>query len=179
MYTGFIANRYAKALYDYADGLGQEGVTYLQAKKLIEVFTKKRNLLAAFQSPIAPTHLKLEAIEEMLSKPLCEAFEKFIKLVIDHNRERFFFFMLNSYVKVYKERQSIVDVTITTAAPIEADKAEKIAALVSGDTKGKKVEILQKVNPDIIGGFILRVNNKLINASIGRQISLLKQKYEQ
>lgn len=178
MYTGFIASRYATALYEFADGNSQNGLVYSQVRALIDVFTGNRNLFIAFQSPVTTLQIKLEAVREMLSQPLCESMEKFIILVVNHNREKFFLFMLHSYVKIYKERQNIVDVTITTASPIDSDLARKIASAAGEDIKGKEVEVLQKVNPNIIGGFIVRVNNKLINASIGRQISLLKQKYE-
>lgn len=179
MYTGFIASRYAAALYCFAEEGGEETLVYAQVKALTKVFSKDKHLLTAFQSPITPLQIKMEAVGEMLSQPLSTSLDRFVRLVINHNREKFFLFMLFSYIKVYKEKKGIMDVTIITAAPIDDENRDKLVSLVSDQTLGKEVEVITKVNPALIGGFIIRVNNKLVNASIGRQISLLKQRYEQ
>lgn len=179
MYTGLIAKRYATALYNFASHKSEEEQVYIQTKMLINAFSKDDKLMRAFISPITTRLIKIEAVENLITpESLCSTLKDFINLTIKHHREKYFFFMLHSFVKVYKERNHITDVVLTTAMPLSEEKAEKLATIVSQHTEGNKVEITKKVNPDIIGGFILRVNNQLINASLARQLSILKQKYE-
>lgn len=145
---GLIASRYAKALLEFTVASGQEEVAYAQVL----------SILNGTQKP-----------------PLCQCLITFTEMVVRRRREKYFSYILNSYIEQYKKRNNIIDVTITTAHPIEETTALKIAASSSVETAGKKVQLTQVVNPDIIGGYILRINNILIDTSLSRQIEYLKQ----
>lgn len=148
MDAGLIANRYAKALLDFTVISGQEKEAYTQV---------------------------LSILKGTPQRPLCQSLVSFTKMVIRRKREKYISFILYSYVEQYKKRNNIIDVIITTAHPIEEATAYRIAEFSSPETTGKKVQLTQLVNPAIIGGYTLRINNILIDASLSRQIDDLKQ----
>ena len=78
--------------------------------------------------------------------------------------------MLHSYVSLYKQRHGILDATLTTAAPVADEEADRIAGLMQMRTRSREVRLRRETDPSLIGGFVLR-----FDASLARQLDTLRR----
>ena len=175
MYTGLIANRYAKALAAYAAAGGEEQRTYDEVKRLIGCYREDTTLREALFSPILSAEKKLGFVCRSFGGRLCATLEAFIRLVLRHHREHYLYFMLYSYRGRYKERHNIRDAVLQTAAPVGEEFVGRLCRAAEARTHSE-VHIRREVRPELIGGFVFRIDDVLIDASLAAQLKLLRRK---
>ncbi|WP_295938557.1 ATP synthase F1 subunit delta [uncultured Alistipes sp.] len=174
MYTGLIANRYATALLEFAAENDEERRTYDEVRQLIGAYEKNRTIRSLLFSPVLPPKVKRNVIRKLFPEQMCQSLDKFVKLVIKHRRERYLYFMLYSFTGIYKRKHRIFDATLTTAAPVGNEIAERIAAVARKRTQGE-VNIHMQTQPSLIGGFVFRLDYVLIDASLSSQLARVKR----
>ena len=173
MNGGLIAKRYGAALEQYAAECGQQKECYRDARAMLAVLTHLHDYL---RSP-HPAAEKMALLEKAMPKA-CPAFMRFLKLVTAHRREGRLITILHTYIEIYKKDHGIVSAHLTVAAPASEGLLEKLESLTKESTGAKEVEIEVEVNPSIIGGFIYKVEDRRIDASVQRQINDLKKAFE-
>lgn len=176
MSDGLIPNRYAKALYKYAVEQGDASSVYAQVSKLAESYVAETGMAKAIENPFLPVKDK-EAVLNAASGASPESSAgKFFKLVLSHGREALLQNMALAYGKLYREQRHISQVEITTAAALAEPELNKIREYVKGYLNGYTIEFSEKVNPDLIGGFTIRIDSKLLDASISNELRNLRLK---
>ena len=96
-------------------------------------------------------------------------------MVFAHRREHYLEFMLHSLVRIVKERHAIVDVDLTTAAPLDEQTQARIAELAKQLTGSREAELNCRVDENLIGGFRLRMDDKQVDASIRTQLEEVRR----
>ena len=175
MYIGLIARRYAVAMADFAHKMGQEDVVYKEVQHLLELHASNPALKVVLETPLLGSDAKQAAIVKLMGGSVSGTLESFLKLVFAHDREKYFQFILHSYVAIYKERHGIVKVQLTTVAPLGKEMEERISGLVLERTGGKGVELQATTDESIIGGFALRMDDFLIDGTIATQLARIKR----
>ncbi|HIT83754.1 MAG TPA: ATP synthase F1 subunit delta [Candidatus Avibacteroides faecavium] len=178
MYLGVIARRYATALADCAVQRDEESHAFDEAGQLLEAMKDNIQLRQALSSPILRGDAKSAMLRQAFKKPMCSALDDFIQLVIRHHRETYLEFMLTSFQSLCKERHHISEAVLTTATPVEESFVKRVAAFAQEGNNGE-VRIRKEVRPDLIGGFIFRIGDVMIDASISTQIARLKRTFSQ
>lgn len=176
MYTGLIARRYATALADFAAANGEEERVREEVGELIKLYQADHSLRMELTSPVLNEATKVALVERLLEQPPCGSFDGFIRLVVRHRREQYLLFMLNSFVSVYKQRHHITDAVLTTAQPVDAAVVERIRAFAVERTHGT-VLIRQEVRPELIGGFVFRLDDVLVDASLATQLGRVRRQF--
>lgn len=175
MDNGLIPQRYAKALYKFALEHDNTVEVYDLAKTVISSF----ELNPALQKAIANPNVKPSDKEKLLlaaaGNEADDAYKRFIKLVLDHKREEFFWRMMIAYRDIYRKENNIAQVLITTAVTLPEEEMEKLRKLVSDSFKGMSLEFSQSVNPDLIGGFVIDVDSVRMDASVSNELEQLRQ----
>lgn len=174
MYIGLIAKRYATALDEFASANGEERIAYTQAQRLIACYRSESGLREYLFSPVLSVETKLDAVRLCFEQPLCKTLEGFVALVIGHRRERYLYFMLNSFEAIYRRRHNIRDALLTTAAEVDGKVVERIREAVQKKTGGE-VHISSRTQPELIGGFVFRLDDVLIDASLAGELDRLKR----
>lgn len=177
MYTGLIAARYATALADFAAANGEECTVYDDVLRLIAVYGEDVSVRTALYSPVLPAAAKQALLRQALDGKVCPTLDRFIELVLHHRREKYLHFMLHSYVGLYKRRHGIVDATLTTAIPVSDEEADRIAGLAQMRTHSRDVELHRTVDPSLVGGFVFRMDDLLVDASLSRQLGILRRQF--
>ncbi|WP_418422883.1 F0F1 ATP synthase subunit delta [Alistipes sp.] len=177
MYTGLIATRYATALADFAAANGEERAVYDDVRRLIAAYGEDVSVRAALYSPVLPAAAKQALLRQALDGKVSPTFDRFIELVLRHHREKYLHFMLHSYVGVYKRRHGIVEAVLTTATPVSDESAERIAAMAQMRTHSRDVELHRTVDPSLVGGFVFRMEDLLVDASLSRQLGILRRQF--
>lgn len=175
MYTGTIAKRYATALADFAATRGEERAVFNEARRLALCMAEARPLREMLLAPTVAVEAKVALVGRCLEGAMSESMERFVRMVLEHRRERYLEFMFHSLVRIVKERHSIVDVELTTAAPIDEQTQERIAELAKQLTGSHEAELNCRVDENLIGGFRLRMDDKQVDASIRTQLEEVRR----
>ena len=175
MYTGLIARRYATALADYAEQQNESSVLFREVEALLENHNGLKLLKAALESPMLQNEEKFKLISKLLGGDICNTLKAFLQLVFTHGREAYLHLIFYSYIEIYKHRNGILSVELTTAVPIGQSVVERIVDKTKEQTCCKEVQLKHKVNESAIGGYSLRVGDKFIDQTIATQLSRIKK----
>lgn len=175
MYTGLIAKRYATALADFAAANGDERRTFDEVLRLIDACRADRSVHEALLSPVLSDEAKYGVIRRLFEEPPGATLDRFVRLVVSHRRERYLYLMLHSFIAIVKRRHGIVDATLTTAAPVADEVAERIAGIARQRSRCREVRLHREVDPDLIGGFVFRIGDTLVDASLSAQLERVRR----
>ena len=128
------------------------------------------------KSPIIKTDKKISILSEIFSKNISETTMAFINIITNKKREMHLEAIATSFINLYKSHKNIKTVSITTAAPVSDQTKSEIMSYIK-KTGGDEVELTEIVNEDIIGGVIIKMGDKQLDASVTRKIKKLKKTF--
>lgn len=173
-----IASRYAKSLIDFA----QESNKIEEVRGDMATLDKaleSRDLVMLLKSPIVSEPKKKEVFQAIFGDKLSETTLGFFNIILNKGREEYIPAISNEFEAQYKKMKGISGVKLTTATPIsEANLASIKSKLLSSNETDTSVEIETKVDPSIIGGFILEIGDKLYNDSIAYKLAQMKKGFK-
>lgn len=176
MNEGLIPNRYAKALFKFAAESCSEEEVYSQTTYLVNSFESVDGMVSAIENPFLPLEKKVRFLETASGAPKDGTLSKFFRLVFSHGRENMMLQMALSYGKLFREDRGISQVVITTAAKLSQDAVKKIKASVQSCVGSKTLEFKETVNPELIGGFTVKIDSQLLDASVSSELRNLRLK---
>ncbi len=176
MNTGVVSRRFAKALLDYAKLEKVEEKVYEEMKILSGHFAEVPSLGHAITNPVLARSKKLDLLVEAAGgKDVCKETRRFFELVLESKREDFLQFMAWSYIDLYREDKKILMGRLTTAVPSPKLVAylERMARLLTHGT----VELEQKIDRSLIGGYIIELAGTRLDASVTSQLKSIKDQF--
>lgn len=172
-----IANRYAKALFDFA----LEQKVLEQVKKdmdlIVSVCFSNRDFRLMLTSPLIFPAKKEAIITEIFGKHIQEMSLHFLTIITRKRREAFIEGIAKQFIEQYKEYKNITTAELATAQKLDKDLRDKVVAELEGQTKGE-IELIEKVKEELIGGFVLSYKDFQYDASIKRQIKKLRKEFD-
>ena len=172
MNNGKISIRYAKALLSSAKEAKVEEKVYSEMTTLESAFTQIQLLKQAMTNPTLTKEEKIKLLNSVFNNKASKLTQGFINLVVENGREDYFHRIALSFQELYRKDKNIVVTHLTTAIELDEPLKKKIINSVE-EQENSKVELRTEVNPDIIGGYILAIDGKRLDASIIRQLSKL------
>jgi F-type H+-transporting ATPase subunit delta len=169
-----VTIRYAKALFQLAIEQNTLDQSYKDMVLLDKVCAESKELSLLLKSPIVKTDKKLKILEEIFGSKIGKVTMSFINIITTKKRESLLALIATSFITLYKAHNNILPATVITANPLdEALKSEVINFIKKhGDDN---VELTEKVDSTIIGGAIIRMGDKQLDASVSKAISELRQ----
>src|SRR5688500_4572935 len=163
-----LAGRYAKAVLDLAIERKQQENVYSDMQMLQDVFRVNKDFVALVNSPVITADKKIRIIEAVLSGTLklSELTVSLIKLLISKTRELNLPEIATAYIEQYKRHKDIHTVKLTTAVELSESTKKAIVARIRETSDMQNIELEAKVEEDLIGGFVLQVGDKLVDASV-------------
>ncbi len=168
-----ISVRYSRALFQLAlekkilDNVNQDMIFISEICKLDET----REFL---QSPVIPPTKKTEIFHKMFDSNVEEITLSLIDLIVKNGRESFIPAIARNFIYETKKYKGITDSILTTAVKVDDKVRKQISDLISNIFK-TKVDLKENINPEIIGGFILQVDDSYIDASIKNKLRKIKK----
>ena len=169
MDIGIISSRYAKALFSLAKEKGLESRVYEDMKMLANSFSDEPGLEDVINNPIIPADEKFKLLITAGGVEVSDLYKRFIHLLLEHKRENFLLFMAHVYIHLYREDKRITRVLFSTAVPVNDEVKEHLQNKLKEET-GSTIEFSGIVQPELIGGFRLRIGNYRIDASYATQL---------
>lgn len=170
-----IASRYAKSLLDLAIEQGKLEKT-VDDIKLFQDAISNKDLLLMVKSPIINGDKKRSVFKAIFDGKIDELTSAFFDIIIKKSRESALPEICQAFLRQYKTHKNITTASVTTAAEIDAAQLAEIKTKVAtlGLADGT-VELEKKIDPSIIGGFILEVDDKLYDASVKSRLAKVKK----
>lgn len=176
--TTKASRRYSLALYGLAEEKGVLDQVSGDIINCIGLIKTNRDLELFFHSPVISKAKKLKAVDEIFKGNVSEITMNFIKLLIQRGRGELTLGIFEDFVNLKKEKDGILDMKIKTA--IDLNSEEKAAMKKKLDEYTKKNGSLEfEKDKKIIGGFVAKIGDTILDASIKRQLELLKEKFRQ
>ena len=169
-----VASRYAKSLLEIALEQNNVDAVLGDMKFLIQTHDETRDFGIMIDSPLINADKKI-SIFELIFDQFEETSMKFVKLITKNGREDVLPEIARSFEAQVKEHRGIVPIVITSAMKLDEATKQKIVAKVQQTVKGE-LEIEEKIDPSLIGGFIVRMGDLQLDASIANQFNNLKQR---
>ncbi len=173
-----LAARYAKALLDLAVEQGQLEQVFADMQWLQAATKQSRDLLNLLRSPITKSELKTKAINAVLQGKVSTLTQRFVDLLISKNREAVLPEIAPAFVDQYKQHKNIHTAVLTTAVPVSDAIKNTIIAKVKQESGFNNIELVEKVDPSIIGGFVLELGDKQVDASIVYDLKTLAKQFK-
>jgi F-type H+-transporting ATPase subunit delta len=169
-----VANRYAQSLMDLAVEQRKVEVVRADMKLLAQVCEENRDFAVFLSSPIIKTDKKIEVLSGIFKGKVSDLSLAFLNLTAKKHRESIFLEIAQAFDELYRKQHNIFSAVVTTASGLDAATRTKMLELVKSQLNGE-VELIEKVNPDAIGGFILKMGDTQIDQSVARQLNNLKK----
>ena len=174
MSDGLIPRRYAKALYKYAVENGDSQEIYEILKGLSFRHTAIDELKRAVLNPDISNEDKGAFMLKLLGAKPGSSLDKFLLLCVRNNRAEYLQKISLAYVDLYREAHEIAHVVITTAVPMPEAEINAIIDIVKRRLGAMTLEIEQLIDPELIGGFTVKINGLVLDASVKRELNELQ-----
>jgi ATP synthase F1 delta subunit len=172
-----IAAVYANALFEVAKEQGLLKEVREQLRDFAKALDENRQMQFFFFSPYFSTDEKKEGLRRAVedAEPV---FMNFLEALLERSRMPAIFRIRDRYEQLWDREEQILPVQVTSAVDLEEGIVDAIGERVREQT-GRKVEISSRVDPDIIGGVVLRVGNSILDASIRNRLNQLRKQVAQ
>jgi F-type H+-transporting ATPase subunit delta len=171
-----LAARYAKSLMDIAIENGKLDTMYNDMLGLDTICNDSKDFVSMMKSPIVTASTKQNVVKAIMEGKVDDVTFKFINLIINKGREFFLPEIISTFISQYKKHNNINEVLLTTSEPIDEEMKNTLIQSIQKQFTGT-IDLKTKVNPSLIGGFILEANNNLFDASILRDLNDIKKQF--
>lgn len=170
------ATRYAKSLLDLSIERNEVEEVFEDMSNLAKTVDSSRDLRVMLSSPVIKPDTKSKVLTQVFSGHVGEMTSKFIALITDKGREYLLGGIAHAYVLQYKIYKKVSQAEVISATPLDAESKAKIEALVQKLAPGLS-DLKETVNPDVIGGYMLKVGDQMIDASVSTQLRELRREF--
>ena len=171
-----VTIRYAKALLQLAIEQNILEQSYADMVLLDSVFKQNKDLSLLLKSPIVKTDQKLSIFKLIFYTKIGEVSMAFINIITTKKRESLLALIASSFISLYKEHNKIETASVITATTLDETLRAKVINFIKKHGNDN-VELTEKVDENIIGGTIIRMGDKQLDASVSKAISELRQSF--
>ncbi len=172
-----LAQVYARALFEVAREQGKLDELREQLAQFADALESDRQLAIFFFSPYFSTAEKEQGLGRMLEGAE-ESFVNFLGLLIEKHRMPVLFRIRHAYQRLWDEQNKVLPVEITSAIELDQATTENLGRKI-GERAGRRVTLAAHVDPEIIGGIVVRVGNSILDASIRNRLEQLRRQVAQ
>lgn len=162
-----------KAVYQFALEKGEERALYREMKTLADSFASFQVLQQVLNNPTVPVQEKLKVLTTAAGIQVTDSCRSFLQLLIKNKRESSARTIALMYIEHYKKMHGQIDCHLVTTEPASEEVKKALEQLVRSDDR-HQVDFVNQVDPDIIGGFVLRIDDLQLDASIKTQLNRLR-----
>ena len=168
-----ITTPYAEAFLQVASGRKEVDEVVQEAKAVLSLWKECPEFRDAMASPVLEVDSKKRALEKLFSKEVKPSFLNLLKLLADRQRIGYLDAVLERMLELYREQRNIALATVTSASSLSEDQQSEILKKIQTIAGTNNLELNLKVDPELIGGFVVSVGSKVIDASLSGQVRRL------
>jgi len=169
-----IAQVYSRSLFEVAKEHNKLDEIHEQLDEFVDALEATHDLQVFLFSPYFSTAEKKEGLRKVLEGP-DPALENFLELLIEKHRMPVLFRIRRQFDERWQDEHRLLPVQVTSAVELDDATVEQIKNSIAEQTD-RQIELTTEVDPDILGGIVLRVGNSILDASIKNRLETLRHK---
>ncbi|MEZ4720844.1 MAG: ATP synthase F1 subunit delta [Flavobacteriales bacterium] len=166
------AIRYAQSLLELA--IEQKSLDQVKADMALiaQCVAESHEVDLMLQSPIIKPDLKKKTLEKVFGSSISKLSQSFVALLTTKGRESILPQIAVSFIGLYNEHMGIVSAEVVTATKLTAAQRDELKKTLS--STGKTIELIERVDPRVMGGVRIKVGDQLMDATVRRKLNELK-----
>jgi F-type H+-transporting ATPase subunit delta len=170
-----VAKRYSKALFDTALEQAKLEVVADDLQMIAEVADKSSDFKGVLANPLIPAAKKTEIFNTLFSGKIDNLTRNFLQLISSKKRSEFLLEMISDYQQRLRDHKGMLTGEIISYRPLSATQVEDIHKRISQQT-GKTVQLSEQVDESLVGGFVVKIKDTVIDLSVKNQLEKLRNK---
>lgn len=177
--TSRVASRYVKSLLELAVEQKALDAVHADMQMFAAACAASPDLVRMLRSPVIPHERKRVIMEKMLKGKVHPLTMSIVDILTRKNREPLLPEIASDFHRAYNEFKGIGHASVTTPVKMDAATRKKVEDIVRKLSSRKDIELDEKVDSELIGGFILNVGDQQIDASIKSRLKALRVKFSE
>jgi len=165
-----VVDPYAEALMSLADSQNLVEQFEKDAKELLSVLKSSQELKQFLGSPVIKTSDKKAVLQQITGESLHQYMVNFLQLVVDKKRTAFLTGILEQFLALVRERTATVLAEVTSVTELNQSQRDRVKEKVKSMTNARDVELETTLDPDLIGGVVIKVGSQVLDASLRGQL---------
>jgi len=170
-----IAVRYAKALFEIAIEKNQLEEIKSDIDK-VDVISQQADVKLMLESPVVKSSKKRQLFNEIFQQNIQDITLKFVLMIVDNKREIHLSAICRNFIEQYRGYKGIKSAKIITASVLDKEQIEQVGKVISEVFK-TEVDLISSEDESLIGGFIIRVGDQQIDASVSHKLDNIKREF--
>lgn len=168
-----VSIRYAKSLIGLAAERGVLAEVERDVRAILTTVEGSRELARMLESPVIKSDTKEKVVDRVFTGHLDALTLAFLKILLAKGREPLVKPICEATVRLLREMRGVHTAEVRTAHPLAPEVRERLMQRLNALAGG--VELQERVDPDLLGGFVLRVDDRMLDASVKRQLTLIRR----
>ncbi|PIF46065.1 F-type H+-transporting ATPase subunit delta [Chryseobacterium sp. 52] len=177
MLTSKVAKRYAQGLLEFTKESGQTAAVFSEMKDVVKIMSQSADLNKFFLTPYIDAKKKIEVASQIF-KDFSVSSQNLIKLVIKHGRENQLKNIAQEFINKVEDINGVQRITLTTATQLSKENIDQILRSTNLVKADSNFDLNVNVKPEILGGYILRVGDQQIDASVKTKLNKVKKDFQ-
>ncbi|KMQ64975.1 ATP synthase F1 subunit delta [Chryseobacterium angstadtii] len=177
MLTSKVAKRYAQGLIDFTNESGQTAAVFSEMKDVVKIMSQSADLNKFFLTPYIDAKKKIEVADQIF-KNFSVSSQNLIRLVIKHGRENQLKNIAQEFINKVEDINGVQRITLTTATQLSKENLDQILRSTNLVNADSNFDLNVQVKPEILGGYILRVGDQQVDASVKTKLNQVKKDFQ-
>ncbi len=173
-----VSKRYASALFEVAFEEENYEEVGNQLDFILGCFKEEPQLPQLFESPLITVDEKKDVLSAIFKEKVNPEIFNFLRIIIDKGRESYIEGIINEYGNLVDAANNKMDAVVITAVPMDQQDILKLQANLSMSS-GKNIQLQNQVDPEIIGGALVKISDKVIDGSVKNRLAKLEEELAQ
>ena len=175
-----MAGRYAQALYQLALEQGSTDQVAADLKSFAAMIAESADLARLVRSPVFSSQEQVKALDAIFTRAgITGVAANFIKLVATKRRLFAIGDMTANYARLHDAARGVTRADVTVAEPLSAAHLEALKAALLQVTGGKSVDVAVKVDPEIVGGIVVKLGSRMIDDSLKTKLNSIRTRMKE
>lgn len=170
-----VVRRYAQALFDTAAKAGSVDQVEEDLRALTQTFAITPRLGQVLRAPVIPGERKQQLVQNVFAGRLSPLTLRFLNLVISRRREEILADVYPEFQRLANEARGLMTVEVTSAVPLTDEQRARLGESLAVKT-GKRVQLMGRVDPEIMGGLVLRIGDTIVDGSVRTRLQQLRSR---
>lgn len=171
-----VARRYARGLFDVAREQNQVDEVASDLQEVVATLRQEPELQRLLERQRVSTRSKKDLLSKLWQERVCRLVYCFLELLIDKHRERYLEAILEVYLDLVRDLKNITVAEIRTAFPLDPQREAALQQALEVMT-GKKIELRLNVDPELIGGIIIKIGDRVYDGSVKKRLQALGARF--
>ena len=169
-----ITVRYAKAFFTLVKERNQLDALKKDVELIYHLCTDSADFRLLLESPVVKTSQKIKLMEAIFKGKVHEISLSFLYMLAENKREAYLASICRNVLALFQQDQGIKNVVITSAMALGPEIIRQIKQQLESGLNAR-IELREQINPELIGGFILRIDDRQVDASMASQLRKIKE----